>query len=281
MAPAHYFAAADPTSHGASLPRPRVSADTPATAYNAAMNGSDQRYPAMAKDPQHVVIVMHGIARWAAARGRPPGAAWGRALCAVRGAVATAQKSGVPVLTLVLGEAVGSQQGRSTRVRDWLKRASAVPWVDLHLAECEKTWPASVLDILSACEGGAVSDPSLRLTVMPGCGGRSDIVATVRRLAEAVVAGRMRPTEITDAELAAGLSTAGLPEPDLILATGGRQRLDDILLWQSAYAELIFSERLWPDFPATDLENALRAYRARERRFGGVTRQRVARRFSL
>lgn len=234
----------------------------------------------MAEDPQHVVIVINGIARWAAARGRPPEAAWWRALRAVRGVAAAAEESQVPFLTLVLGEAIGPQRGRTTWVRTWLKRASAVPEVDLRLAEAKTVWPVGVRDMLSACEGAAASNPRVRLTVLPGCGGRAEMVATVRRLAEAVVAGRMRPAEITDAALAAGLATAGLPEPDLILATGGRQRLDGVLLWEAAYAELIFSERLWPDFPATDLESALCAYRARERRFGGLTRQRAAARFS-
>ena len=99
-------------------------------------------------------------------------------------------------------------------------------------------------------------------------GGRQEILAAVRRAAEAAVRGELDPSAIVEAYFEDGLFTVDIPEPDLVLRTSGEQRLSNFLLWQSAYSELVFVDKLWPDFGAEDLAAAIEEYRRRDRRYG-------------
>ncbi len=99
-------------------------------------------------------------------------------------------------------------------------------------------------------------------------GGRAEIALAARRLAEDVAAGKLAPADIDEDVFAAKLLTVDIPDPDLLIRTSGEQRISNFLLWQSAYAELVFTETLWPDFAKDDLERALREYHGRERRYG-------------
>src|SRR3546814_3883914 len=104
---------------------------------------------------------------------------------------------------------------------------------------------------------------------LPICG-RQEIAAAARQLAAAVVAGEIAPDDIDEECFAAGLLTAGIPDPDLVIRTSGEQRLSNFLLWQSAYSEFIFVDKLWPDFDKGDLEAAVAEFRRRERRYGAA-----------
>ena len=99
-------------------------------------------------------------------------------------------------------------------------------------------------------------------------GGRDEIVRAARRLAEEGAAGRLRSGDIDEAAFAARLDTAGIADPDLMVRTGGEMRISNFLLWQAAYAEFFFTDRLWPEFAKADLEAALAAFSRRERRYG-------------
>ena len=110
----------------------------------------------------------------------------------------------------------------------------------------------------------------LTLNIAINYGGREEIAHAARSLASDAAAGRIRPEEIDEASLAARLYTAGQPDPDLILRPSGEYRTSNFLLWQSAYAEYIFMDILWPDFKPADLDAALVEYSHRNRRFGGV-----------
>jgi undecaprenyl diphosphate synthase len=101
-------------------------------------------------------------------------------------------------------------------------------------------------------------------------GGRSDIVRACRAIADAVRRGRLTTDDVDEARFSAELDSGGLPDPDLVIRTGGERRLSNFMLWQVAYAELIFSEVLWPDFGPNDFVQAVEEFRSRERRFGGV-----------
>ncbi len=101
-------------------------------------------------------------------------------------------------------------------------------------------------------------------------GGRQEIVKSVRQIAERVSRGEIKPSDITEDDINAGLYTAGMPEPDLIIRPSGELRLSNFLTWQSAYSELWFSDVLWPDFTTDDLDEAIMDYAKRNRRFGGV-----------
>jgi undecaprenyl diphosphate synthase len=112
----------------------------------------------------------------------------------------------------------------------------------------------------------------LNLTVAINYGGRDELARTMRKIAEKVAAGTLRPDEITDALISAHLDTADLPDPDLVIRTSGETRTSNFLPWQAAYAEYEFTEILWPDFSPAELAKALARFGNRERRFGGVVR---------
>ena len=113
----------------------------------------------------------------------------------------------------------------------------------------------------------------LILSIAANYGGRWDIVEAARQLARKVQTGELGPAEITEARFAEHLSTAGIPDPDLFIRTGGEYRISNFLLWQLAYAEMHFTDVLWPDFGETEFSEALRNYGTRERRFGQTGNQ--------
>jgi undecaprenyl diphosphate synthase len=108
----------------------------------------------------------------------------------------------------------------------------------------------------------------LNLTVALSYGGRSEIVAAARAIAQAAASGRLDPASVDEAAFGAFLFTAGMPDPDLVIRTSGEQRVSNFLLWQSAYAEFTFPEVLWPDFGPVHFETALAEFAQRERRYG-------------
>ena len=110
----------------------------------------------------------------------------------------------------------------------------------------------------------------LTLTIALSYGGRDEITQAARRVAEDVAAGRLNINDIDETEFAERLFTADMPDPDLLIRTSGEERISNFLLWQLAYAELIFIDTLWPDFSGQDFENALKEYRSRERRYGAT-----------
>jgi undecaprenyl diphosphate synthase len=108
------------------------------------------------------------------------------------------------------------------------------------------------------------------LTIALSYGGRAEITQAARRVAEDVAAGRLNINDIDETEFAERLFTADMPDPDLLIRTSGEERISNFLLWQLAYAELIFIDTLWPEFSGQDFENALKEYRNRERRYGAT-----------
>jgi undecaprenyl diphosphate synthase len=111
---------------------------------------------------------------------------------------------------------------------------------------------------------------NLKLMIAFNYGGQNEITSAVRRIAREVKAGRIDPEGITPDTVAANLDTAGVPDPDLIIRTSGEKRLSNFLIWQSAYAELVFTDVFWPDFTPERLKEAVAEYKLRDRRFGAV-----------
>ena len=122
-------------------------------------------------------------------------------------------------------------------------------------------------DLVEA-ERATADNTRLNLTVALSYGARAEIAAAARAAAEAALAGRLDPAALDEDRLSGFLATAGMPDPDLIIRTSGEQRLSNFLLWQAAYAELVFLDVLWPDFGAEHFAAALAEYARRERRFG-------------
>jgi undecaprenyl diphosphate synthase len=129
---------------------------------------------------------------------------------------------------------------------------------------------------IAAAEERTAANQALKLQVALSYGGRWDIVQAAQRLAGECAGGALRPEEITEARFAGALSLAGLPEPDLLIRTGGEQRVSNFLLWDLAYAELYFTDCLWPDFTVAEFEQALKFLAGRERRFGQTASQRAS-----
>jgi undecaprenyl diphosphate synthase len=128
---------------------------------------------------------------------------------------------------------------------------------------------------IEAAENQTADNTGLTLQIAANYGGRWDITQATRHIAEQVKSGELEPSAITENMLSQSLSFPGLPEPDLFIRTGGEKRLSNFLLWQSAYAELYFTDTLWPDFDAEAMQRALQEFSGRQRRFG-LTGEQVA-----
>jgi undecaprenyl diphosphate synthase len=124
--------------------------------------------------------------------------------------------------------------------------------------------------VLTDVEARTSNNTGLELIVAFNYGGRAEITAATRQIAEAVAAGRLKPEEITEQTIEAALYTIGVPDPEVIIRTSGEHRISNFLLWQGAYSELVFIEENWPDFNDDTFLRVLREYTARKRRFGGI-----------
>jgi len=124
--------------------------------------------------------------------------------------------------------------------------------------------------LMAGIEARTAGNDKLNLTVAINYGGRDEILRATRKIAEEVANGVLRPSDLTEAAIAARLDTGGLPDPDLVVRTSGETRTSNFLPWQAAYAEYEFTETLWPDFSADELGAMINRYSNRERRFGGV-----------
>jgi undecaprenyl diphosphate synthase len=138
------------------------------------------------------------------------------------------------------------------------------------------TLPPTVRATLEALQRDSAGNEGMTLCLALAYGGREALVEATRLIVEAVQAGELPAERIDESTLAAALDTHALPPPDLVIRTSGEQRLSNFLLWEIAYAELYFTERLWPDFGRADLDEALHAYAQRSRRFGALASERAA-----
>ena len=130
--------------------------------------------------------------------------------------------------------------------------------------------PATVQAALARVKASTAANDGLNLTLALSYGGRNEIVAMARRLAEQVCCGNVAVEAIDEARVASGLQTAGMPDPDLLIRTSGEMRISNFMLWQIAYAEIFVTDTLWPDFTREEFVSILAAYQRRERRFGRV-----------
>jgi undecaprenyl diphosphate synthase len=131
--------------------------------------------------------------------------------------------------------------------------------------------PDATLAALDRTAAMCAGNDGMRLCLAINYGSRAEITAAARALAEECRAGRLDPASITEETLAERLDTVGMPDPDLVIRTAGELRLSNFLLWQSSYAELWVTDTCWPDFTEAHLDDAIRSFAGRERRFGGLT----------
>ena len=227
---------------------------------------------------RHVAIIMDGNGRWAASRGLPRSAGHRAGAEAVRKTLRAAVEEGVEVLTLYAfssenwrrsAEEVSDLKGLLLyyieRELDGLSREG----VRLRLIGDPSPFGPQLLARLDRAVERTASNDRLTLVVALNYGSRAEFVAVARRLAEQSASGAIAPEEIDEQQVDSMMQTAGLPPLDLLIRTSGEQRLSNFLLWQAAYAELLFVDVLWPDFDGTHLRSALADFTRRQRRFGG------------
>ncbi len=231
-----------------------------------------------APTPQHVAIIMDGNGRWAKQRGRPRTFGHAEGVEALRRTVEAAGELGVCYLT-VFGFSTENWRRPAEEVTALfdLLRLYVAHDLDKLVAEGVRVriigsragLQPDIAEIIDHAESRSKHNDKLNLTIAFNYGGQDEIARAARRIAEDAVAGKIAPSEINPAHFAAYLDTCELPAPDLVIRTSGEARLSNFLLWQAAYAELVFDDVLWPDFGKASLERAFAEFRHRERRYGG------------
>ncbi|HEY4184989.1 MAG TPA: polyprenyl diphosphate synthase [Polyangia bacterium] len=241
----------------------------------------------MMSPPRHIAVIMDGNGRWAAERGLARHEGHQRGADAVRRIVRAARELALPTLTLYAFSAQNWARPRAEVVQlmRLLRRFALDERSELMARGIRvvtigdaRRLPRFVRAPLLALEAATATNEKMTLCLALSYGGREAIASAARGLATDVAAGRLRPAEVTEAQLELRLDTRGLPPLDLMIRTSGEQRLSNFLLWEAAYAELYFTPVLWPDFGRATLEAALADYAQRQRRFGMTGEQVVARR---
>lgn len=229
--------------------------------------------------PAHIGIIMDGNGRWAEGRGLPRREGHRQGVEALRRTVREIGARGIKHLTLF---AFSSENWKrpAREVQDLLTLLRF--FVERDLAELKSNGvrirvlgerdnlAPEIRALLERAESVTKDQIKQNLYIAFNYGGRDEIVRAARKLAQAVADGKVLPQAITEDMFGQALDTMGVPDPDLIIRTSGEMRLSNFLLWQAAYAELVFTQALWPDFNAVVLDEALETFRCRKRRFGGL-----------
>jgi len=225
----------------------------------------------------HVAVIMDGNGRWAKRRGKKRHAGHRAGVGAVRATVEAAAERGVKYLTLF---AFSSENWRRPEEEVSSLMGLFVEALRREVNELHRNNVClrfvGALDQLSdglrskmaAAEAKTAGNSGLALNVAVAYGGRWDITSAARTLASRAAAGEIEPADVNEETLAAEMQLAGVPDPDLLIRTGGEQRISNFLLWHLAYAELWFTEVLWPDFDKAEFDKALAVYAGKQRRYG-------------
>ena len=240
---------------------------------------SGTRPPQIASVPQHVAIVMDGNGRWAKQRGLPRTSGHERGEAALFDVIEGAIEIGVRYLSVY-----------AFSTENWKRSPAEVHWLmgfnrdtihrrreDLDALGVRVRWAgrrpklwASVIRELETAQEITKDNDTITLQFCVNYGGRAELTDAVRQIARDARAGRLDPDRITEARLEKYLYCPDIPEVDLFVRSSGEQRTSNFLIWQSAYAEMVFLDRLWPDFDRRDLWRAIEQYAERDRRFGSA-----------
>ena len=227
----------------------------------------------------HVALIMDGNGRWAKRRGLPRTVGHQAGVEALKRIVQAAPELGIRWLT-VFGFSTENWSRPAAEVAELLALPQRYFKTDLPRLEREGVRVRVIgreaglsRDLLRICreaETRTAGNSQMYLTVAFNYGGQADLADAAQKCAEDVAAGRATPGELTEARLAGYLSTAELPPPDIIVRPSGEQRLSNFMLWEAAYAELVFQDVLWPDYSADHLQAAIAEFHTRDRRYGAV-----------
>ena len=232
--------------------------------------------------PRHIAVIMDGNGRWAAARALPRPAGHRMGVRSVKQIVENCARRGVQVLTLF---AFSSENWKRPKEEVSMLMSRFLQALDDEVADLHKNGirllfvgnlqqlSPALRERMQAASALTTGNSRMTLVIAIAYGGRWDIASAARRLAERCVAGELRTDAIDESQIGGQLALAGLPDPDLLIRTGGEQRISNFLLWNLAYTELYFCDALWPDFNERELDAAIEHFGRRQRRFGLVPEQ--------
>jgi undecaprenyl diphosphate synthase len=245
--------------------------------------GEEIRNTAELSVPAHVAIILDGNGRWAKKRGLPRSMGHKEGCRVVEQTVEDAARLGIRFLT-VYGFSTENWKRSDDEVsalmqlfRFYMKRLLGIAKANnvrvLSIGDRSRFAP-DIIEGINALERETADNTGLTFVIAVNYGGRDEIRRAARKIAEEVKEGILSPEDITEDTVTARLDTARIPDPDLLIRTGGEMRLSNYLLWQCAYTEFYVTDLLWPDFSRAELEKAIRVYNSRDRRFGGVKEKR-------
>jgi len=227
--------------------------------------------------PRHIAVIMDGNGRWAAARALPRSAGHGMGVRSVKQIVEHCAQRGVEALTLFAFSSENWQRPREevSMLMNRFLEALDEEIEGLHRNGLRVRFIGNLSQLstalrerMEAAMRMTHANRGMNLVIAVAYGGRWDIAVAARELARRCVAGELQSDAIDETALGASLALAGLPDPDLLIRTGGEQRISNFLLWNLAYTELYFCDTLWPDFGARELDTAIEHFSRRQRRFG-------------
>jgi len=243
---------------------------------------SEEIHPETRPVPQHIAIIMDGNGRWAKQRHQPRFMGHRAGVKAVENIVKYCAENDIGVLSLF---AFSSENWRRPSKEVTLLMELFALALKQHAKRLHKNnirlkiigdlskFSAKLQEKIKQAEQLTEQNTGLTVNVAANYGGHWDVTQSVQQLAAKVLAGEIKPEDITEQDIAKGLTTADLPDPDLFIRTGGEQRVSNFLLWQLAYTEFYFTETLWPDFDDLELSKAISSFCQRERRFGKTSEQ--------
>ena len=236
--------------------------------------------------PRHVAIIMDGNGRWAMARGLSRAEGHRKGAEAARQAVESAKDIGIQYLTLFgfssenWNRPAGEIDDLMNLLRYYLKKETA----ELHKGGARlliigdrSKLSSDIVALIENAENLTQDNDKITVVIALSYGGRQDILFAARELARQAQAGAVDIEEVDEGIFSQYLMTQGIPDPDLMIRTSGESRISNFMMWQLAYAELYFTDTLWPDFSMQDLEAALAFFDGRERRYGGISQVREGR----
>ncbi len=232
--------------------------------------------------PRHIGFIMDGNGRWATSRGLPrsqghlAGAETFRKICEYGCDIGIKSMTFYAFSTENWRRPPEEVAALMDIFRDYLKEAqerkaeNEKKGMHMHFCGEREGMPEDILSLFDTAESESANANRTTVNIAVNYGGRAEILHSVKNLAKKVQAGELKPEDITEAMIADGLYTAGQPEPDIIVRPSGEQRISNFLIWQSAYSEFWYTDKLWPDFTTDDFDKIIEDYSKRHRRFGGV-----------
>lgn len=228
--------------------------------------------------PVHVAIIMDGNGRWAKRRGLPRSAGHSAGSSTFKTIARYCNKIGIQYLTVYAFSTENWKRPQAevdaimNILREYLKDSKNFKDenIRLHFIGDLTRLPQDIVALIDEAERDSAEATGLWVNIALNYGGRDELVHAARRLAREAAAGTLDPERIAEQDISDRLYTAGMPDPDLVIRPSGEYRLSNYLIWQTAYAELWFTDTLWPDFKPEHIDEAVRAYAARDRRFGGT-----------